>query len=179
MFSATNAQRLGILCGSALVTLITTTPAHAFLQNLVRTTTESKSVAATYDLPGISDAKAVQDIVHKALTYHGDNAHVKSGVPGLAVPQYPKKITFKPFNIGPFSMQLPICEDAAFTVSSTDGSMAQWGDSAKLHGMRICLSRRIQSLNLCTISIHQWRSCGFVEWKNYRQADHQRDWFTE
>jgi hypothetical protein len=155
MFSATNAQRLGILCGSALVTLITTTPAHAFLQNLVRTTTESKSVAATYDLPGISDAKAVQDIVHKALTYHGDNAHVKSGVPGLAVPQYPKKITFKPFNIGPFSMQLPICEDAAFTVSSTDGSMAQWGDSANYMacgfayqgGFRVSIYAQSQSTN--------------------------------
>lgn len=133
----------------------TSTTAHAFLQSLTRTTTESKTVTATYDLPGTTDPKVVQDIVHKALTYRGDNAHIRVGVQTGDAPQYPKRITFKPFNVGPINVQIPVCEDATFTVSSSDGSMAQWGDSANYMacafryqgGMRVAFYANSQSTN--------------------------------
>lgn len=122
--------RVAISSLVAATSLTVSTPASAFLNDVLKTKTESKTVTATYDLPGVSDVKKVQDIVHKALTYHGDNAFVREGMGLGEVPAAPKRISFKNFSIGPVSMQIPQCEEATFSISSNDGSMAKWGDSA-------------------------------------------------
>nr|WP_295082365.1 hypothetical protein [uncultured Roseateles sp.] len=130
MFQPAIRSRLPLFCLSAAFGLSLATPAQAFFDDIVKTKTESKSMTATYDLPGASNVKQVQDIVHKALTYHGDNAHVREGMALNEPPATPKRISFKEFSFGPVSMQIPQCDEAVFSVSSSDGSMAKWGDSA-------------------------------------------------
>lgn len=138
---------LGLLAGLSAL------PAHAFLQDMVRTTTESRTLTASYDLPGLRDAKRLQDAVHKALTYHGDNAFVRNAAVVGEAPAVPGRIGLKALNVGPVSVQIPQCEDAVFTISSNDGSMAQWGDSANYlacgfryqGGMRVSLFAQSQS----------------------------------
>lgn len=141
------------LLGLVLVTM--GAPAHAFLQDLVRTTTETRTLTATYDLPELRDAKRLQDAVHKALTYHGDNAFVRHGTVVGDAPPTPGRITLKALNVGPVSVQIPQCDDAVFMISSNDGSMAKWGDSANYMacgfryagGMRVSLFAQSQSTN--------------------------------
>lgn len=130
MNKPTRLSQMTISSMAAMLGLFASTPASAFLNDVLKTKTESKTVTATYDLPGVADFKKVQDIVHKALTYHGDNAFVREGMALGDAPVHPKRISFKNFNAGPVSIQFPQCEDALFSISSSDGSMAKWGDSA-------------------------------------------------
>jgi hypothetical protein len=108
-------------------------PAHAqfgALTDILKTKSESKTVIAVYDLPGVRDGKPIRDMVYQALTYQGDNAKIVDGVVRGEAPRVPGAMAFKEMSIGPLTIQFPRCEGSVFSVSSSDGSMAQWGDSA-------------------------------------------------
>lgn len=147
--------RPSMLAWAAMALASTNAHSQAFLQDMMRTTTETKNLRATYDLPGQRDAKRVQEAVHKALTLHGDNAFVRTFHPSAEPPENPQKMVFRSMNFGPVSVQIPQCEGAAFTISSNDGSMARWGDSANYMacgfpyqgGMRVTFFAQSQSTN--------------------------------
>lgn len=103
------------------------------LFDFARTKTESKETFLVYDLPGFNGDRAdIKSRVREALTYQGDNAFVKESLITGDAPRYPGKLTLKPLGANlPVSINIPSCDGAVFTVSSSDNSMAQYGDSAR------------------------------------------------
>ena len=100
--------------------------------DFARTKTESSETFLVYDLGGFSGKIGdIKSSVRQALTYQGDHAFIKDNLQSGELPRYPGKLLLKPLATNlPVSIVIPSCESAAFTVSSSDNSMSQYGDSA-------------------------------------------------
>ena len=109
--------------------------AQSTFTDIFKSKTESKDVFLVYDLPEFpGSAEDLKKAVHLALTYQGDNAFVKDLLLSGEAPAVPGKMGFKPLGINlPIAagIQIPVCEGASFTISSSDASMAKYGDSSQ------------------------------------------------
>lgn len=109
--------------------------AQSAFTDIFKSKTESKDVFLVYDLPDFpGSAEDLKKAVHLALTYQGDNAFVKDLLLSGEAPAVPAKMGFKPLGINlPIAagIQIPVCEGASFTISSSDSSMAKYGDSSQ------------------------------------------------
>ena len=123
------------LIGSAAISLLVAqNPSSAQgMFDFARTKTDSSETFLVYDFPGFSGSTSdIKSSVREALTYQGDNAFIKDNLQSGEPPRYPAKLMLKPLGINlPVSISIPSCEGSAFTVSSSDNSMAKYGDSSR------------------------------------------------
>ena len=103
--------------------------------SVVKSKSESAETMLVYDLAGFSGTRrALLEAVRTALTYHGDNANVNEDTLEGDAPAFPGKLTLKQLGLNfpiPVNIRLPQCEGSAFSISSSDMSMAGAGDSAR------------------------------------------------
>lgn len=116
---------------SILALLTVSQAANAQLLDLLKGRNELKSQLYVYDVRGKIEAAAMKEIVFNALTEQSASAMVKDNLVTGEAPKYPGRISFKEMSFMAVVVQIPKCEGASFTVSSSDNSMASWGDSAQ------------------------------------------------
>jgi len=133
--------KLSLAATAVTATILLSAPvgAHAgFLDavsGVVKTKTESAETLLVYDLAGFTGTrKELLKAVHSALTHHGDNAIVNEDTLEGDAPELPGKLTLKPLGLNfpvPMNIRLPECLGAAFSINSSDTSMASSGDAAR------------------------------------------------
>lgn len=126
-----NTRRLALGGMISLMAVHTAADAQGIF-DFARTKTDSRETFLVYDLPEFSGTVSdIKNSVREALTYQGDHAFIKENLQIGDVPRYPGKLTLKQLapNL-PVSITLPSCDGAAFVASSSDYSLAKYGDSA-------------------------------------------------
>jgi len=138
-----NLKNSGRAVAVAAIKLTTALGAHAGILesvsdavgSVVKTKTESAETILVHDLAGFAGTRReLLEAVRTALTYHGDNATVNEDTLEGDAPAFPGRLTLKPLGMNlpiPINIRLPQCEGAAFSVSSSDMSMAATGDTAR------------------------------------------------
>jgi len=115
----------------ALALLAASLPAHAQLMEFLKGKTEHRSQLYVYDVRGQVDAPVLKDMVYKALTEQTSSASVKENLVQGDPPRFPAKMTFREMSFMATVVQIPACDGASFTVSSSDNSLSAWGDSSQ------------------------------------------------
>ena len=121
--------------GCAVISLLATqNPSSAQgLLDFARTKTDSSEMFLVYDFAGFpGNTGDIRNSVREALTYQGDNAFIKDNLQSGEPPRYPRKLMLNPLATNlPISIVIPSCDGSAFTVSSSDNSMAKYGDTSQ------------------------------------------------
>ncbi|WP_296947716.1 hypothetical protein [uncultured Massilia sp.] len=124
------------LFASALLSAVSSTAcAQDALNDIVRSSTNTKTTFAVFDVrPAGTSLEGIQEAVAAAFRKHYDGIKVMQQMAPYPLPAYAPRMGFHQESLRGSIVSAPDCPQAAAIVTSSDGTLARYGEASVLQG---------------------------------------------